>query len=242
MYLKSFILITFLFVFALSNNIKICEAVYEPEILDDVSGVGWSIQAKSPNSIIEADKPDMIELWRKDDGTLYIKFLKAGDFYLTETFFLDLDGKTHTDTTFMHVVDKLTSDDIKSRTNAFRLGVKMLRLINEERAKVGVPPLKWSNELMQAGAIRAKEVSQNFSHTRPDGTSFKTVTGNTNQYITENIARGQSKVIEVLPAWLNSPEHRANILNPEFKEFGLGYYYDENKIPILHFWSLLLSI
>ncbi|MBE5060748.1 CAP domain-containing protein [Megamonas funiformis] len=244
MYVKNHLLLIFLLICVLFSNIQKCNAAYEPEILDEVTGVGWSLSAKDVNSIVEADKPGMIELWNNEKGELYIKFIKAGDFYLTETFVSKLDGKTYKTTTFMHVIDGLTMEDFKYRTNAFRFAVKMLRLINEEREKVGVPPLKWSNELMQAGAIRAKEIEQNFSHTRPDGTSFKTVVNNTkyeNCHMAENIARGQSKVTEVLPVWLNSPEHRANILNPKFKKFGLGYYYDDNKFPVFHFWSQLFS-
>lgn len=241
MYLRNFLLIISLLLGILYNNFQVCDAAYEPEILDDVSGVGWSIKAKNVNSIIEVNKPDMIELYHKDNGELYIKFLKAGDFYLTETFVSELDGKTYKNVTFMHIIDKLTMEDVKHRTNAFRLAVKMLRLINDERAKVGVAPLEWSDELMQAGAIRAKEISENFSHVRPDGTSFKSIIKDENCYMAENIARGQSKVIEVLPVWLNSDEHRANILNPKFKKFGLGYYYDDNKFPVFHFWSQLFS-
>ena len=77
----------------LFSNIQKCNAAYEPEILDEVTGVGWSLSAKDVNSIVEADKPGMIELWNNEKGELYIKFIKAGDFYLTETFVSKLDGK-----------------------------------------------------------------------------------------------------------------------------------------------------
>ena len=44
---------------------------------------------------------------------------------------------------------------------------EVIRLTNEERAKAGLPALKVNDKLMQAAAIRAEELTEKFSHTRP---------------------------------------------------------------------------
>ena len=39
----------------------------------------------------------------------------------------------------------------------------------------------------------------------------------------ENIAAGQGDPKDVVEAWMNSPGHRANIMNNDFKKIGVGY-------------------
>ena len=63
-----------------------------------------------------------------------------------------------------------------------------------------------------------------FSHTSPDGTTFVTrakAAGYTSP-IGENIAWGYRTPEAVMTAWMNSPGHRANILNCKAKAVGVG--------------------
>ena len=116
---------------------------------------------------------------------------------------------------------------------------EVLELVNIERARAGVAPLRLSEELTERANIRAEEIVELFSHTRPDGTSCFTVFQGLN-YRTcgENIAAGSSTPAEVVDQWMNSPGHRANILNGNFKYLGLGYCYDENG-EYDHYWVQL---
>ena len=70
-------------------------------------------------------------------------------------------------------------------------------------------------------------VDQNyFSHTSPTyGTPFQMLTSFGVSYRTagENIAYGQRTPREVVTAWMNSPGHRANILNASYTQIGVGY-------------------
>lgn len=110
----------------------------------------------------------------------------------------------------------------------------MLKLINEERAKVGVAPLKWSNELEDSANLRSSEIAAYYSHTRPDGSSCLDV----NEHVHgENIAAGQVDAEAVMKSWMNSPGHRSNILNPEFKSIGVGSI----KIGETPYWVQLFS-
>lgn len=104
---------------------------------------------------------------------------------------------------------------------------QVVRLVNEERAKEGLAPLTIDEGLTAAGNVRAQEIVTNFSHTRPDGTSFATAIqeqGVSYRRSGENIAWGQRSPEEVVNAWMNSSGHRANIMNANFTRIGVGHY------------------
>ncbi len=66
-----------------------------------------------------------------------------------------------------------------------------------------------------------------FSHTSPEGGSAgDRITAAGYRWSTwgENIARGQQTPESVMDAWMNSPGHRANILNCDFKDLGVGVH------------------
>ena len=102
---------------------------------------------------------------------------------------------------------------------------EVLRLMNTARAEEGLPPLKMDPALSQWAMQRAAECSVYYSHTRPDGTSYKTAiseAGVVSNYTGENVACGHSSAQQVVKAWLNSPGHRDNILNSNFTKIGVG--------------------
>lgn len=111
---------------------------------------------------------------------------------------------------------------------------EVIRLVNVERNKEGLSSLSKNVTLCEAAQTRASEIITVFDHTRPDGTSCFTVTDDYKikwTAIGENIAKGQKSPQEVVEAWMNSPGHRANILNSNFNQIGVGvvqsggYYY-----------------
>lgn len=93
--------------------------------------------------------------------------------------------------------------------------------VNSERASAGLAALELDANLTAAAQIRAEEITRSFSHTRPDGSSFATVT--TGAY-GENIAKGQSSAARVMAAWMSSSGHRANILNARYTKIGICAY------------------
>ena len=112
---------------------------------------------------------------------------------------------------------------------------EVLQLVNKERAKVGARPLRLNDELLAGAKIRAEEITRHMSHDRPDGSSCFTVLRNRNRTLGENIAAGNATPEAVVDQWMHSPGHRANILNKDFKELGVGYYYKENS-TYKHYW------
>lgn len=134
------------------------------------------------------------------------------------------DNSTTPDT---EAPDDNTSEDV----TALSYAEQVVKLVNEERAKAGLSALTMDTNLTAAANVRAQEIKQLFSHTRPDGTSFSTVLKE--HYVSyrgsgENIAWGQKSPEQVMTGWMNSDGHRANILNENFKNIGVGYYQDEN--------------
>ena len=112
---------------------------------------------------------------------------------------------------------------------------EVLKLVNKERAKVGARPLRLSDELMAGAKIRAEEITMHFAHERPDGKSCFTVLRNRNCTLGENIAAGSVTPKAVVDQWMHSARHRANILNKDFKELGVGYCYKERS-EYRHYW------
>ena len=113
--------------------------------------------------------------------------------------------------------------------------VEVLRLVNLERAKVGAAPLRLSNDLMNATAVRAEEITRSFSHTRPDGSSCFTLVRNQNRTMGENIAAGSTTPAAVVDQWMHSKGHRENMLDKRFKELGIGHCYKEGS-SYGHYW------
>lgn len=98
------------------------------------------------------------------------------------------------------------------------LAAQVIDEVNAERAKYGLSALKADAELTRAACVRANEIVQSFSHTRPNGESWSTVSGAARG---ENIAKGHSSVARVMAAWMSSEGHRANILRESFGSVGV---------------------
>lgn len=116
---------------------------------------------------------------------------------------------------------------------------EVLYYCNIERQKVGIAPLEIDEYVCECADIRAEEIVEYFSHTRPDGIScFTILRGVPYNTCGENIAAGRSSAEATVDQWMNSDGHRANILNPDFKKLGVGYCYDENS-TYKHYWVQL---
>lgn len=122
---------------------------------------------------------------------------------------------------------------------------EVLRLTNEARA-VGrmcgdksfgpANPLQINTKLNASAQGHSEDMERRnfFDHNNPDG---KTATermreaGYTGRTTGENIAVGQDTPKEVVDAWIDSPGHCSNIMNPNFTELGVGFFKTGNKGP-----------
>lgn len=103
-----------------------------------------------------------------------------------------------------------------------------LDLVNEQRAANGLSALTLSSGLSTVAQAKAQDMKNNnyFSHTSPTyGSPFEMMKtfGITFRTAGENIAMGYATPKAVVNAWMNSPGHRANILNANYTQMGIGY-------------------
>ena len=112
-----------------------------------------------------------------------------------------------------------------------------LRLTNAARQRAGLSTLGTSAELQQYADIRAKEIKQEFSHTRPNGESCFSL--NPTFIMGENIACGQKTPQIVVDGWIESEEHRENIMRERFTLCAVGCYYDADTD--IYYWAQLFA-
>ena len=120
---------------------------------------------------------------------------------------------------------------------------EVIRLTNEERAKAGLPALKVNDKLMQAAAIRAKELTERFAHVRPDGDETYSVFDEVGydlgmKLAGEVAAYGQTTPQAVVNAWMQSKGHRDWLLSEECVEVGVGIAISSNGI---FYWAQVFT-
>lgn len=103
----------------------------------------------------------------------------------------------------------------------------LIELLNEIRTTNNSPPLISNSKLEQAAESHAAYMLQYniLSHSGRNGSSFAErikEQGYLFSTAAENIAFGATTSQEVVKLWMNSPPHKANIVNPAFTEIGVG--------------------
>lgn len=125
----------------------------------------------------------------------------------------------------------------------------LVDLVNQARQNSGLQILAENEKLDQAARLKAQDMVQNqyFSHTSPDGISpwhwFSEI-GYKYKYAGENLAIGFFDSKEVYDAWLNSPSHKANLLNPNYREIGtavLSGFGQNNAVVVVQLFALSQS-
>ena len=118
---------------------------------------------------------------------------------------------------------------------------EMLGYINAERASANVTPLTLDQKLCQGAYLKSRDMAVNgyFSHTSPTyGSPFDMMTsqGITYRMAGENIAKNIS-VKGAHTAFMNSPGHKANILNQGFGKVGLGFYQEGQYLYVTQWFT-----
>lgn len=128
------------------------------------------------------------------------------------------------------------------QSNAFELEV--FRLVNLERTSRGIAALTLNARLAELARLKSEDMRDNnyFSHTSPTyGTPLEMLKrfGVAHRAYAENIAAGQPTPAAVVNTWMNSPGHRANILDPRFTDTGVGYVGGTPTSRYQHYWTQL---
>jgi hypothetical protein len=104
---------------------------------------------------------------------------------------------------------------------------EVVKLTNDQRAAAGLSPLTENKSLSNAALAKGQDMLSKgyWAHFAPDGTtpwSFFLNFGYKYQFAGENLARDFSNAQGAVSAWMNSATHKENILNPKYKEIGIG--------------------
>jgi uncharacterized protein YkwD len=114
-------------------------------------------------------------------------------------------------------------------------------LTNQERAENGLSGLSFNGDLVASARAHSADMAAQdyFNHTALDGSSPGdriAATGYEASSWGENIAAGYTTAQAVVDGWMNSAGHRANILNSNFCDIGVGYAY-EGDSTYRHYWT-----
>ena len=108
------------------------------------------------------------------------------------------------------------------------------------------PALTWNAKLEAAASAHNKDmIARNFfSHTGSDGSNVgvrATRAGYTWGAVGENIAAGYPNLNAVVTGWLQSPGHCANLMNPNFTQFGLSSLNASGAATYDTYWTMVLA-
>jgi uncharacterized protein YkwD len=104
---------------------------------------------------------------------------------------------------------------------------KIIELTNQKRAELGLAPLVNNPSLNEVAQRKAADMFafNYWAHVSPSGRdpwSFFKEVGYKYIYAGENLARDFMDSASVVEAWMNSPTHKDNIVNPNYKEIGVA--------------------
>lgn len=194
---------------------KICSFSGSP--LSDGSGYKLKIKGKKTgtatfllydaydsNTAVEFD----VNVGSVSDGTVYFEMGGSGDVSTGDDYSFGWGG---------------SNDASGSKIDTSGYIDEVIELVNKERKAAGLSALKKNDELCDNANVRAKEINEVFSHTRPNGETCFTAITVSYGYAGENIAKGQTTPEEVMDSWMNSPDHKKNILSKNYTSIGVGY-------------------
>lgn len=103
----------------------------------------------------------------------------------------------------------------------------VFQAVNAERAAQSLKPLKQNQELAKAAQAKADDMVKlsYFAHRSPQGKNVWSFIFKTKALPTvagENLAKGFKTTESTVTAWMNSPSHRANILDRGYTDAGIG--------------------
>lgn len=104
---------------------------------------------------------------------------------------------------------------------------EVIRLTNEKRAQNGLSPVSLNSTLSQAAQAKGADMLNKdyWAHVAPDGTQpwkFFIDFGYRYRYAGENLARDFTNPSSAVDAWMASPSHKENMLNPKYKDIGVA--------------------
>jgi uncharacterized protein YkwD len=205
------------------------------------------LDARGRSVAIAANPDNASEVFSFNDltsGTYYVRVYQGSEGQ-NSNYNLSFSSKLISNSVEAGIPEVATSEPAASSPVTNNFIQEVLDLTNAERAKEGLSALKLNSNLNLAAQNHSEDMAQQdyFSHTGVNGSSSgdrATSAGYQFSYLGENIAAGYTTPEEVVQGWMNSSGHRANILNANYQEMGLGYYYLENdtgNVNYNYYWT-----
>lgn len=198
------------------------------------TGKVWAYPGENVRFIVS--NPRVAEEFRYKNGEYRLRFKEPGDVEV-KAIFQDPGQEPLVYRLIFHILGAV-SDETAIDQKYYRQDV--LDLVNQEREKAGLKPLRLDDELNHYAELRVQEAAKYYSHQRPDGSDFNTIvpSGQAGKFaeLGENLQRGANSPVTVVANWMLSPTHKANILYPDYNVMGLAYVYkaDDNSH---HYWA-----
>ncbi|MCH5194570.1 MAG: hypothetical protein J1F11_11450 [Oscillospiraceae bacterium] len=199
--------------------------------------ITFTVKGSKDIAVSRSDKSVCSIAWGKWDGDkikLTVKGNSAG------TCDINVCAKGYSESTAEVITVNVTDPDSSKESKSSSMTDEVIELVNKERKNAGRSELISDDTLNEIAQMRANELTQKFSHTRPDGSSCFTAfdeAGVVNMAAAENIAAGQKNSKEVMNSWMNSPGHKSNILNSSYTKIGVGCVKSGGK----YYWVQVFS-
>ena len=175
-------------------------------------------------------------MWRiaKEYNVIFAEILKLNRHYKNPNLIhpndrIELpDGSSGTSSNEANTGGTDAKTDDTADEDASEQAKAVLKLVNEERTKVGLKELSLNKKLNKVAEDKAKDMRDNnyFDHnSRKYGSPFDMMRSYGINFSSagENIAAGQKTAEQVMESWMNSSGHRANILNRNYTQLGVGF-------------------
>lgn len=130
-----------------------------------------------------------------------------------------------------------------AKANTEVMNEEMLNKINELRATHDLPALNVDTDLVSYAQIRANEITEKFSHTRPNGTEGLDIIPLSKNYAGENLSwhvmdQGVDAAVEgTFTALVNSPSHLENMIAPEYTKIGIASVEFNGRMYVAYMFS-----
>lgn len=206
-----------------------------------IQGQFWDFLGE-PGTTYEILTPELTHIVSQKDGNAEFQMDKKGDAYILVCMpdarqilchcvvgGMELLPIIEKEAALVEQRERMASQEKASQSLSKDYAERVLSLVNQERTQRNIPPLFLSSELMEAAATRAEEITRLFSHTRPNGAPCHSLIKDGAYTVGENIAAGHASPEETVQQWMSSSGHRANILNADYTEMGVGFVYREHS-------------
>jgi uncharacterized protein YkwD len=174
----------------------------------------------------DSSLPEVADYWRRQSGATYRQVL-GRDFRDLGIGVASLHGQPLYTLLFAVPERDYYTERTAGLEDVEAVRRAVLDQVNAERGKARVRPLLLEPRLTSAAQHHAQDMLARgyFAHASPEGKTVREraqTAGYRWHAVGENIAEGQLSVDQVVRAWMESPEHRRNILDRDFIHMGLG--------------------